>query len=203
MLKNFRTVVFYHLVKLIGIPVVYIAFFPKIIGRRNLRIKGKAIYIANHTKMWDPLMITVHAPRVVRWMSKAEFFESAYTRWFFNFGGAFAVHRGENDLPAVRQAFKLLRDGKTLGIFPEGTRNKDRVMKKFEQGTALIALKNKAPIIPIYIKGEYKMFRRMKMIVGEPIVLNDHVGDKVNATSIADATRMLEEKLKELRGADV
>ena len=69
----------------------------------------------------------------------------------------------------------------------------------FEPGTAMIALKNEAPIVPIFIKGEYKIFRRMKMIIGEPIILSEYVGDKSDPPTVAVATKFLAEKLKDLK----
>jgi hypothetical protein len=63
----------------------------------------------------------------------------------------------------------------------------------------MIALKNDAPIIPLYIKGEYKFFRRMKLIVGEPIRLADYVGSNADLTTVEAASRFLENKIKDLR----
>jgi 1-acyl-sn-glycerol-3-phosphate acyltransferase len=63
----------------------------------------------------------------------------------------------------------------------------------------MIALKNDAPVIPVYIKGRYKPFRRMKMIVGEPVLLSDYVGNKTDQATVEAATRFMESKLKDLR----
>ena len=53
----------------------------------------------------------------------------------------------------------------------------------------MIALKNNAPVIPVYIKGQYKLFRRMKVIIGEPIMLSDYVGNKTDQATVEAATR--------------
>jgi 1-acyl-sn-glycerol-3-phosphate acyltransferase len=132
-------------------------------------------------------------------MGKIELFKNVFARLFFHMVKAFPVRRGEGDLPAIRHAFKLLRDGKLFGIFPEGKRVRTGEMIRFEPGTAMIALKNDAPIVPVYIKGKYKLFRRMKLIIGQPIRLADYVGSKTDPATVDAASRFLENKLNDLR----
>lgn len=189
----------YHILRFIGKPILYLLFLPKIVGKKYTKIKGKAIIISNHISMWDPLFIAVVFRRQIFWMGKVELFKNKIAKAFFFAVKAFPVRRGEGDLPAIRHAFRLLRDGKLFGIFPEGTRVKDVSVSKFEPGTSMIALKNDAPIVPIYIKGEYKFFRRMKMIVGEPIKLSEYVGKKTDPETVAEATRFLENKVEDLK----
>ena len=188
----------YKLLRFIGKPILYILFWPKIIGKKNTKIKGKAVIISNHISMWDPLFIAVVFSRQIFWMGKVELFKNGIARLFFKLVKAFPVRRGEGDLAAIRHAFRILRENKLFGIFPEGKRVKSGEISKFEPGTSMIALKNDAPVLPLYIKGEYKLFRRMKMIVGEPIRLRDYVGTKTDTASVAAATQFLENKLKDL-----
>jgi 1-acyl-sn-glycerol-3-phosphate acyltransferase len=188
----------YRILRLIGIPIFYLLFFPKIIGKKNVKIKGKAIIVSNHISMWDPLFITIVFKRQIFYMGKVELFKNIFARLFFKAVKAFPVRRGEGDLPAIRHAFRLLRDGKLFGIFPEGKRIKSGELAKFEPGTSMIALKTGAPIIPLYIKGSYKFFRRMKLIVGEPVLISDYVGSKTDPATVEAATKFLEDKLKDL-----
>ena len=189
----------YKILRWIGKPVVYLLFFPRIIGKKNSRIKGKAVVISNHLSMWDPLLIAVIIRRQIFWMGKSELFKSRIASLFFKAMKAFPVRRGEGDLAAIRHAFRVLRDGKLFGIFPEGTRIKSKDISRFEPGTAMIALKNDAPVLPIYIKGNYKLFRRMKVIIGDPIHLADYVGTKTDTATVEAASRFLEDKLIDLR----
>ena len=189
----------YHILRIIGMPVIYLLFLPRVIGRRNTRIKGKAVVISNHLSMWDPLFIAVMFRRQIYWMGKIELFKNKFLKIFFSLVKTFPVRRGEGDLPAIRHAFNVLRNNKLLGIFPEGTRVKGGDLRKFEPGTSMIALKNKAPVIPIYIKGEYKLFKRMTMIIGEPVQLSDYVGDGTNTHTVTVATEFLEHKLKDIK----
>ncbi len=189
----------YQILRLIGKPIIYLLFLPKIIGKKNTRHKGRAVIISNHLSMWDPLFIAVVFRRQIFWMGKIELFKNKLARIFFYAVKAFPVRRGEGDLAAIRHAFKILRSGKLFGIFPEGTRVKSNEISRFEPGTAMIALKNDAPVIPVYIKGQYKLFKRMKLIIGEPIQLSNYVGTKTDQSTVEAATRFLENKLKDLK----
>lgn len=189
----------YKILRFIGKPIIYLLFLPKIIGKKNTRLPGKALVISNHLSMWDPLLIGVVFRRQIFWMGKMELFKSRIARIFFKAVKAFPVRRGEGDLAAIRHAFRVLREGKLFGIFPEGKRVKSGELTRFEPGTCMIALKNDAPVVPVYIKGGYKLFRRMKLIVGEPIRLADYVGEKTDTVSVEAATRFLENKLKDMR----
>ena len=189
----------YKILRLLGKPFIYLLFLPKIIGKKNTRIKGKAIIISNHISMWDPLIIGVVFPRQIFWMGKVELFKNRIARLFFKAMKAFPVRRGEGDLAAIRHAFRILRDGKLFGIFPEGRRVKTGEISRFEPGTSMIALKNDAPVVPIFIKGDYKLFRRMKLVIGEPLRLSDYVGPKTDTNAVEAASVFLENKLKDLR----
>ena len=124
----------YHILRIIGMPVIYLLFLPKVVGRKNVRIKGKAVIISNHLSMWDPLFIAIMFRRQIYWMGKIELFKNKFLKVFFTLVKTFPVRRGEGDLPAIRHAFNVLRNNKLLGIFPEGTRAKGGELRKFEPG---------------------------------------------------------------------
>ena len=83
------------------------------------------------------------------------------------------VDRHNSDMEAMRACMKVTRDGEILGIFPEGTRHHNGVMEELESGVGLIALRGRVPLIPMYITGKLKLFRRLHVYVGEPIVTED------------------------------
>ncbi len=192
----------YHFFKSLILPFVLLFYNPKTVGYKYKKIKGKAILISNHQSMWDPLMISYFLLRPVHWMGKSELFEKPITRFFFKAVKTFPVHRGKGDLSAIKHAFKILRDGKILGIFPQGTRRKNGEIGEFETGAAMIALRNKAPVIPIFVKGDYTKFKRMIVIAGQPINLSDHVGTGKGPETVAKATKLLEDKMRELSTAE-
>ncbi len=148
---------------------------PKIYGKKeNLRTKGGVIFIANHRNLMDPVMLGVTIPRCIHFMAKKELFESKFGNWFFRSLLVFPVNRKTADLKSLRQALKLLEEGKAFGIFPEGRRAVADEMDDLEKGTAFIASRTEAPIVPIYISPTtYSGWRRLRYIVGEKIYAKD------------------------------
>ena len=141
-------------------PILWLIFRPKTYGNKKaLAIKGKAIYICNHIAMTDPLILAIVSPRIIHFMAKKEVFEKPIGKLFFK---------------SLKNAFKLLEKGKVFGIFPEGRRMVADRMDEFEHGTAFVAMRSGAPVVPIYLANDsYKKGKRPRLIVGDPIYAKD------------------------------
>lgn len=125
--------------------LLWLIYRPKVFGnKKNLRIKGGVIFIANHRALYDPLLLVVSSPRIIHFMAKKELFDNPVGRVFFKSLFVFPVNRKTADMKSIRQSLKLLRDGKAFGIFPEGRRSATDGMDEFEKGTAFIAAKSGA-----------------------------------------------------------
>lgn len=118
-------------------------------GLEHLPGAGRVVIAGgHHTSNMDPFVIAQVLPagRRVQFMAKKELFVGAIG-WIIRSGGSFPVDRSRNDLGAVRNALRVLQSEGTLGIFPEGTRGGHEL----QGGTALLALKGKAPIVPVWL----------------------------------------------------
>ncbi len=152
-------------------PILWLLLRPRIFGRReNLRIKGGAIFICNHRALLDPVMLAVISPRLIHFMAKKELFDTKIGSLFFRSLLVFPVSRKSADIKSLKKAMELLHSGKAFGIFPEGRRSVTEGMDEFERGAAYIAVKSRAPIVPIYISPEsYRGTFRLKVMVGDVI----------------------------------
>ena len=83
------------------------------------------------------------------------------------------MDRGSADLKSLKNALKLLEKGKAFGIFPEGRRMVADRMDEFELGTAFIAMRSEAPVVPIYLANDSFDGKRVRMIVGEPMLASE------------------------------
>lgn len=124
---------------------------------------------SNHIHMFDPVFISCFTNRQIHYMGKKELFKRKFSNWIFTKVGAFPVDREKPDLNSIRTAVGKLKDKCVLGIFPEGTRSKTGKMGEFKSGAGLIALKGNVPIVPVKIEGNYKLFSKMKLKIGETI----------------------------------
>ncbi len=151
-------------------PFFWLILRPKVRGRRNMRCKGKVIYVCNHFSMADPIAVGVVCPRIIHFMAKAELFKSKLSRFFYRILLVFPVNPSSPDLRSIKKALKLLDKGKAFGIFPEGHRSAlGDEMDRMQRGAAYIALKSGAPIVPIYLDPSTWVRTRVKMSVGEKI----------------------------------
>lgn len=174
----------------------------RVIGRENMVKEGPVILCANHMNLQDPMVLNVYLGRLIRFMAKKELFENRFMNRVMTWLGAFPVSRGERDLSAVRTSLKLLEEGEVLGIFPEGHRYADGEMHEFGNGLALIALRSGAPVVPAYIQGSYRLFRRVTVTVGEPVALADQ-GRRCDSASLRTATERIQNAMRALREVDV
>ncbi len=147
----------------------------KIIGQDNIPAEGPALLCPNHVAELDMFVIGYRIKRLVRWMAKSELFRHKLLGSFISRLGAFPVKRGKNDVDSIKTALKLLEDGHIVGVFPEGTRMKNRRISrdmKVHRGAVMLALKAKVPVIPVAVRGNYAPFTRITVIFGKPFTLS-------------------------------
>lgn len=98
--------------------LLWLIYRPKVFGnKKNLRLKGGVIFIANHRALYDPLLLVVSSPRIIHFMAKKELFDNPVGRVFFKSLFVFPVNRKTADMKSIRQSLKLLRDGKASEYF--------------------------------------------------------------------------------------
>lgn len=139
---------------------------------------------ANHTSNFDPwpLGIPLYPRRFLRFMAKSELFFTPL-RQFIVACGAFPVRRGERDLEAIETAVGLCREGHIVVMFPEGTRRRKGLRKKWEArahtGAARIALDARVPLIPVAIVGTDRLTKLgpLRVQYGPAIQLEDLAGE--------------------------
>ena len=168
-------------------PLVHLVFRYRALGTEHLPAEGGYVLAADHVSNLDPwpLAFALWPKRFLRFMAKSELF------WFplgplIKAGGAFRVRRGQADLEAIETAVGLARAGHVIAMFPEGTRRRKGMRKRFQAeahtGAARIAIEAGVPLVPAGIKGTNGL-RRLepwRVRYGAPIELSD---DAVETTT--------------------
>ena len=167
------------LVKVLRFLLLF-AFRIKFTGRENIIKEGPFILAVNHKCLLDPILAGIACPRQLSFMSKAELFKNKLFGAFISKLGAFPVHRGAGDINALKTAFKILKSGGAMLIFPEGRRVKNGQRVRAKSGVAVIAQKMNVPVIPVHIDGEYKWMNKIHVRIGEPISFEEHAGKKLS-----------------------
>ncbi len=156
----------------------HIIYRIKFEGLKNIPKEGAAILCANHLHAFDSVICGSHIDRMVYAMAKEELFNTKFKNNFMRAMGCFPVRKNAGSEEAVRRSVEVLSEGELLMIFPEGTRNGLAKGVKPKKGAARIALKAKVPIIPIGIKGTFKIFSRVSVKIGAPIDLSNYYGEE-------------------------
>lgn len=175
-----------HLARLLSKFVRY-----EVRGKHHLPIEGHGtLLVANHLSHLDSIIIAVAAyprKRLIHFGGAKDFMEKWYFRWT-KYEGAFPVGRGPGEREkAIRTAARLLNDGSSVGIFPEGRRSRTGVIGEARPGAGWIAsLSRDALVVPVFLWGTQHIMppytfgvrpgAKVLVVFGEPIALDSEVG---------------------------
>jgi 1-acyl-sn-glycerol-3-phosphate acyltransferase len=158
-------------------------------NKEKLPKEGQYLVIINHRSIIDPPIVEVALKDTDifgPWISKKELYNSFFFGLFVRNAGSILLDRDKNKMSGffgdIKQAVKR---GESIFIFPEGTRNKsDEPLKEFKKGSRIIALKNRLPILPLYIEShsqnalssaliDKNIKQEIKIVVGDIISYRD------------------------------
>jgi len=180
----------------------------EIVGKENVPLEGAVILASNHLNNADPPMVALAIrPRYPMYMAKREMIRWPILGPAFRIFGAFPVRRGEADLSALRAATEVIEGGALLVMFPEGTRSRTGGLTKGHPGTALIALRTGAPVLPVAITGSENIgwpwiflkprsIKHIKVVIGEPFHLPPV--ERINSESTMEAHRYIMRRIAAL-----
>lgn len=182
-----------------------VLFKIEIEGLENIPKDKNFLVIPNHLSNFDPPLIAAFLPVEMAYMAKASLFKVPVVSQVIRAFGAFPVKRTGNDMAAVKLAIKILKDGKSLTMFPEGVRVRTRgILGKGKQGAAMIAAKSGVGFLPVGIDATYKLRSTVKVAVGEYIDFSEYSGKRLSSEELQQVTdQMLMPKIAELAGAKV
>jgi 1-acyl-sn-glycerol-3-phosphate acyltransferase len=176
-------------------------------GLEKFPESGGVILAPNHISYLDPPAVGLYIPRQVHFMAKEELFKVPLLGAWMHRVGAFPVKRGAPDRKAIKHALELLKQGKVVCIFPEGTRSENGELQDPELGIGLIALKSRVPVVPAFIKGTDKVLPRharclyrhpIKIVYGEPMTFPDLYDVEVSRPAMQEVGRRIIEAIENL-----
>ena len=131
----------------------------RVTGREHVPASGGAVIAANHCSYLDPpVMAGCNNRRIVHFMARDTLFSTPIARWFFPRVAVIPLDRTRGDLGALKKAIATLKEGKVIGLFPEGTRSPDGQMHPAKGGIGFLIAKGEVPVVPLYISGTYEAF---------------------------------------------
>ena len=150
----------YELVsKLFVFPIYKLVFRGHLIGRDNIPQTDSFIMVSNHGSLLDPPLLGHALGRNISFMAKAELFKIPFLGFVIKACGAYPVKRGIADKNTIKTACKKLSNNNSIGIFIDGTRQKNGRVNKPKQGAALLAFKNQKVLLPVAIVNSHRLMR--------------------------------------------
>jgi 1-acyl-sn-glycerol-3-phosphate acyltransferase len=171
--------VFYRLIRRMFLLAAGPMFRLRVEGRERLPRSGPGIVIAPHRSWLDPPCVGAACARPVRFLMLRDIYERPGTHWFYRRMGALPVQAGGSaSMVSLRAAFRHLRQGELVGVFPEGRVVRGEALGELRAGAALLAVRSGAPVIPLAIRGTAEAWPhgrrlprpgRVSVRIGEPI----------------------------------
>lgn len=171
-------VLYYILLPLAWI-VFHIGFRVECVGRENLKkIETRGCILApNHISAIDPVFVVITrfwGRRMVTFAKKELFEINGFLSWFFRCAGAVCVRGTKEELGIIDDTVAFCKEGGTLLLFPEGTREKEGTFLPLKSGLFLIAAQAAVDVIPVRIvyhtpDGKMKLFCKVTVHYGAPI----------------------------------
>ncbi len=197
----------YIIGKIILVPLFKLLFFYKVNGKKNVPSEGGYIFCSNHLSNFDPVFLEICQHRQVFFMAKEELFKNPFTAVICKLFGAFPVQRGAGDGKAINKAVEVVKQGKLLGIFIEGTRSKTGEFLRPKSGTAVIAAQANVPVIPVCItpkNKKVKLFQKVTISIGEPIAPERiALSENSSTEEYRNAARLIMSEIHKLRERDL
>ncbi len=165
-------------------------------GAENLPETGSCMVCSNHISNWDPVLLQCFLPRMISFMCKEEVSHIPLINSLLRSQHTVFVKRGKGDIGAMRACMKSIDDGRVLGIFPTGTREKKHPGAEPKSGAALIAAKTGAIVVPVSINADYRLFSKVKVNVGKPIDYSSLRGQRLSSDELAKMTEEIYNKIK-------
>jgi 1-acyl-sn-glycerol-3-phosphate acyltransferase len=191
-------VTIYDLAKAAVMAIARLGFRYRVIGAEKIPRTGGLLVVANHISNLDPPLLGVAVPRPISYMAKKELFAMPILKQLLPHLNAFPVDRQAGGTAALRASLRMLKEGRCVGIFPEGGRNVTGTNEE-KGGAAFLAAASGVPVIPAAIVGTRKVrpFARVTVVFGDPFVVernrkSDEGGLENIATEIMQRIRQLE-----------
>jgi len=153
----------------------------RVIHRERVIEDGPVLIVANHESYLDPPLVGICFRRPVHFLARSTLFRGVLG-WLLPRINVIPVDQGKADLSSMKKTIALLKGGKPLVFFPEGSRSHDGTLQRAQPGVGMVIAKSGVPVLPIRLfgahealprGGKFPVFPRITAVVGEPVDFSD------------------------------
>ncbi len=197
--KGRHVMKFMNFLRIFIIPIVRIIKPFRFYGNHKVK-DGACVYILNHYALLDPMYPVTTTWEGIHFLAKKENFETPVVGWVARKTKTILVNRDGNDVRALLDCFKCLKNNEKIAIYPEGTRNKtEEPLLPFKHGAAAIAVRAKVPVIPIMSYKKPRFFKMTHILIGDPFELSEYYDRKLTEEELIEADEKLRQVMLDLR----
>ncbi len=192
-LLNFLRIILY--------PLHFIIYPYKLYGHKKAGT-GACIFVGNHYCIWDVFYPARTTWEGVHFLAKESILHLPIIGCLGRKVGVIPAMRDGSDVRTLMDSMRVLRNGEKVSMFPEGTRNKEgdgETFLPFHGGSALLAIKTEAPIIPFVICNKPRVWHVTHVVFGEPMELTEYYGRKLTPEEYEEAEEKIKQRIYDLR----
>ena len=194
---------FVDFVRITGAIPTLLLYRPKIIYENKAakkKIRGGALLISNHNCFFDPIYVMLAVwYRRHHFICNKDFYDTK-AKWFLEHVLCIPIDINNPGFQTMKEINDHLTKGELVSMFPEGHINDGSgEMRQFKSGMVLMSMRAKVPIVPVYVREHRPRYARLRVIVGEPIDINQLYPDRPTMSDIEEITNRLYQKENELK----
>jgi len=212
---------FYWTIKYtLAIPILRAMFRPQVTGMKNIPRKGGVILASNHLSFIDSVILPLMTKRRVYFLAASTYYSSrSFGAWvlkrFLLATGMIPLDRsgGKASEASLQAGLKVLKEGKMLGIYPEGSRSRDGKMHRGRTGVARLVLEAQVPVVPVAMvdtekvipvgsKSNVPHLQQVGLIFGEPLDFSQYKGQQTDHTTLRLITDQIMAAIRDLSGQE-
>lgn len=207
-------------------PLLTKLYHYEVVGAHNIPANSGAVLASNHVSFVDSIFLPLAAPRQVFFLAKSDYFttpglKGRIMKWFFTGVGQLPMDRagGAASTASLQRAIDALKEGKLVGIYPEGTRSPDARLYRAKVGVARLAIAAGVPIVPVAQFGNEEVQApgsnrlrlkntagqpiHIKTVVGEPIDTSKYLGREDDWAAARELADIVMQRISEMTGRDI
>ena len=210
---------FWILLRIVLSPILYLVWWPRNQGIKNVPKRGPALMVSNHLSFADHFFGPLPLMRPIYFLGKQDYFtgkgvKGLISKGFFTGVGVVPVDRtgGSAAEAALETGLRILAEGKLLGIYPEGTRAPDNRLYRGKTGVARLALKSRVPVIPMAMINTFELMPSGKVLprlgvrpgvrFGKPMDFSQYYGREDDKEVLRKVTDEIMREIQKLSGQE-
>ncbi len=199
----------YPIMKLFA-PLVRMLWISEVHGLEHIPRQGPCLVASNHESHFDFILFTAAVDRKIHYLAAEKYFEHPIWKWVLSFMGCIRVDRySAMNVRAYKEITRVVKQGRLIGIFPEGTRSPNGKLMKAKNGVAHLAIKSGLPVIPVGMRGTWEIMssrekkpkmRKASIHIGEPLRFDNLKDQHPDEELLKQTTDTIMLRIAELTG---